>query len=445
MARHAEKFWVGKGHMAVLGEIRSWIPKILVFLGGLMWAALIVHGYQAQLVAPGNVNTEVVAQYYDRSLRLIEAGQRGNAFEKWLVGAHEDEQWLHESAKTIRELYREDLGEEADRILRALALRRGEKAIFPDGELDTEYRHEVERWLHAGQGKAWHFELYLAAGKDIEISDSYQQENDILLRRYVGASLFHLAIAGIGLICAGLWVFGKQKEYPRSSRVPDAWPAVFVLGLYFLSEILLQPWLWIIGTAYQIYYALGGIAELYALYDLLWRGFSTIFLTVLFLKNPVHLWRVFGLRQRVDWILVMAAMAAISALDWVIFLLAPVSELDPTDFMESAQPALPELATLLFSSVILAPVFEEIVFRGFLFQGLRKKTGAIWAAVISTVFFALVHTQYDIWGWLSVGLMGSAACYMTLRTGSLKSAIALHALGNLIITLDVYFLYQHPV
>lgn len=431
--------------MALLGEIRRQVPRVLVMLAGLGWAALIWRGYESHLVTPGNVDTEVVMQYYDRSLRLVEAGQRGNAFEKCLVGAHEDEEWLRESADTVRELYSKDLGEEAKRLLRALALRQGEEVEILAGERDGAHRAEVKQWLKDGHGRAWHYDIYLAVEEDPEIGDPYRHENDRLLRRYVATNLFYIAVSAIGLVCAGIWIFGKRREYPRASRVPDAWPVVYVLGLYFLSEILLDPWFRLIGVAYEIHYAFGGMADLGVLHDILWRGFSALFLTVLFLKNPIHLWRVFGLGRRVDWLLVMASLALIGMLDWAIYTYAPVSEADPSDFLESAQPAFPELAALLFSAVIVAPVFEEIVFRGFLFQGLRKKTGAVWAAVISTVFFALIHTQYDFWGWISVGLTGVAACYMTWRTGSLKSAIALHALTNLFITLDVYFIYQHAL
>lgn len=431
--------------MALLGEIRRQAPRVLVMLAGLGWAALIWRGYEGNLVTPGNVDTEVVMQYYDRSLRLVEAGQRGNAFEKWLVGAHEDEEWLRESADAVRELYSKDLGEEAERLLRAFALRQGEEVATSESERDGAYREEVKQWLKDGHGRAWHCDIYLAVEEDPEIGDPYRHENDLLLGRYVATSLFYFAVSAIGLVCAGIWVFGKRREYPRASRVPDAWPVVYVLGLYFLSEILLEPWFWLIGLAYEIYYALGGMSELNVLYDFLWRSFSALFLTVLFLKNPVHLWRVFGLGRRVDWLLVMASLALIGMLDWAIYTYAPVSEADPSDFMGSAQLAFPELAALLFSAVIVAPVFEEIVFRGFLFQGLMKKTGVVWAAVISTVLFALIHTQYDFWGWISVGLTGISACYMTLRTGSLTSAIMLHALTNLFITLDVYFIYQHPL
>lgn len=75
----------------------------------------------------------------------------------------------------------------------------------------------------------------------------------------MGSGSFHFAVAGIGIVCAVAWAFGKRREHPRASRVPDAWPAVSVLGLYFLSEILLEPWLRVIGAAYQVYYALGNL------------------------------------------------------------------------------------------------------------------------------------------------------------------------------------------
>src|SRR5260370_9324105 len=42
-------------------------------------------------------------------------------------------------------------------------------------------------------------------------------------------------------------------------------------------------------------------------------------------------------------------------------------------------------------SVLAAPVFEEFIFRGLLFQGLRRSTGPILAVFGSAALFALVH------------------------------------------------------
>lgn len=135
----------------------------------------------------------------------------------------------------------------------------------------------------------------------------------------------------------------------------------------------------------------------------------------------------------------------LSAVDWLLYYITPTVHIDPTDFIETTSPDLWFFALQLFSSVILAPVFEEIAFRGFLFQGLKSKTGVWAAAAISSILFGFVHTQYHVWGWISVGTMGLAACYLTHRTGSLKTSIAFHAIGNLLISLDVYVFYQMPL
>lgn len=74
---------------------------------------------------------------------------------------------------------------------------------------------------------------------------------------------------------------------------------------------------------------------------------------------------------------------------------------------------------------------EEVIFRGALLQmiGSWVKHPAITIAITS-VLFAAVHVQYDIWGITAVGLLGAAAGYLTWRTGGLETAIALHTVNN---------------
>jgi uncharacterized protein len=88
----------------------------------------------------------------------------------------------------------------------------------------------------------------------------------------------------------------------------------------------------------------------------------------------------------------------------------------------------PFVPLLLLAVAILAPIFEEIFFRGFVFHGL----GAGWMAiVVSTVLFTAVHAgQYDAFdlGWvaaLSV-VLGLARKY----SGSTRLTIGLHVAVN---------------
>ncbi len=78
----------------------------------------------------------------------------------------------------------------------------------------------------------------------------------------------------------------------------------------------------------------------------------------------------------------------------------------------------------------LAPLVEEIFFRGCFFQGLSLRTGRIGLSlVISALAFAMMHPQGGIAlpGLAWVGIM---AGFLTYQTGSLLPAIVMHILHN---------------
>lgn len=93
-------------------------------------------------------------------------------------------------------------------------------------------------------------------------------------------------------------------------------------------------------------------------------------------------------------------------------------------------------ALLAVLVVLLTPfqaAAEEYIFRGLAMQVLGAWVR--WAAVpiiVPTAIFALGHTQYEIWGVLSVAVMGIGFAFVTWRTGGLEAAIALHAINNII-------------
>lgn len=75
---------------------------------------------------------------------------------------------------------------------------------------------------------------------------------------------------------------------------------------------------------------------------------------------------------------------------------------------------------------------EELVFRGFFMQVIGSWLRSPWLAILlPTVAFALAHI-YDIWGMLSVGVMGLVAAWLSWRTGGLEAAISIHVVNNLI-------------
>ena len=80
---------------------------------------------------------------------------------------------------------------------------------------------------------------------------------------------------------------------------------------------------------------------------------------------------------------------------------------------------------------ILAPVVEEVFFRGLLFGTLRRHMGVVRAVVLSSVLFALAHTtSYPLESLPLPFVFGVIACVLYQRTGSLLPGIVLHSLIN---------------
>jgi uncharacterized protein len=96
---------------------------------------------------------------------------------------------------------------------------------------------------------------------------------------------------------------------------------------------------------------------------------------------------------------------------------------------------------LWLAIVVAAPLAEEFVFRGFLFTGLRhSRLGSTWAIALTAAVWAGMHLQYDFYGIATVFFTGLLLGWARLRTGSLWLCVLMHALMNLIATLEIVFL-----
>jgi membrane protease YdiL (CAAX protease family) len=78
--------------------------------------------------------------------------------------------------------------------------------------------------------------------------------------------------------------------------------------------------------------------------------------------------------------------------------------------------------------IAVAPVCEELFFRGFLFRVLRLRMGFWLAAGADGLLFGLVHGSFVILPILAV--LGLALCWVYERSGSIFPCIAIHVLNN---------------
>ncbi len=86
------------------------------------------------------------------------------------------------------------------------------------------------------------------------------------------------------------------------------------------------------------------------------------------------------------------------------------------------------LACFAFTAIVLAPLFEETIFRGVLLPVVARQAGPLWGILLSSLVFGIAH--------LSLGelpalfTLGLGLGWLRLSSGRLSSSIWLHALWN---------------
>lgn len=109
------------------------------------------------------------------------------------------------------------------------------------------------------------------------------------------------------------------------------------------------------------------------------------------------------------------------------------------DSMVNAIRHAPSKLLILIAVVIAAPLFEETLFRGFLYRGFSSSIGPIAAVVVTSAIFGVIHMQYSLFGMLQVFLLGLALGITRWVTGSTTIAMCQHGLVNLMATLGAFY------
>jgi membrane protease YdiL (CAAX protease family) len=145
------------------------------------------------------------------------------------------------------------------------------------------------------------------------------------------------------------------------------------------------------------------------------------------------LWRL-GLNPIRDWKSALRWAGGAYGLFWVAAIVLALVFGDPKD--QSLVTDLKEensTITLIGWAVlicVLAPVVEEIFFRGFMFGVFVRRMPLVWAALLDGVVFGLGHAPAAPIQLVALGVFGVGLCLLYWRTQSIIPCMALHALNN---------------
>lgn len=103
----------------------------------------------------------------------------------------------------------------------------------------------------------------------------------------------------------------------------------------------------------------------------------------------------------------------------------------------SGDPAAIMMATPVV--VFIAPILEEVTFRGFVYRGLRRALGAGPAIILSTLLFTVTHDEP--FAWLPIFSLGLLLASLCECSGGLLAPMFCHALFNAT-NLAVFFLTE---
>ena len=155
-------------------------------------------------------------------------------------------------------------------------------------------------------------------------------------------------------------------------------------------------------------------------------------------------WRALGLKKFRFWRaarLIVGFYILFSILIYGIFALISayvpainVAQTQQTGFNNAHGPI--ELAAGFIVIVLLAPILEEMFFRGLLYPALTKRFNLIGGAIISSAIFGLLHFQANISIYTFV--LGLFLCYLYYKLKSTVPGMALHMLNNLIAFLILF-------
>lgn len=92
---------------------------------------------------------------------------------------------------------------------------------------------------------------------------------------------------------------------------------------------------------------------------------------------------------------------------------------------------------LLIMGSVLAPISEELYYRGMIYPVFRSYLGTFWGAIVAGLLFGLVH--WDLWRAIPLAAGGAILCYIYEKSGSILVSALAHGVWNGIMACIVYF------
>lgn len=124
---------------------------------------------------------------------------------------------------------------------------------------------------------------------------------------------------------------------------------------------------------------------------------------------------------------------------WLLFIMATealtfILDKDPTAFVDGLYGSANPKWLLILVMVIVAPIYEEVMFRGILWRAVKEQfegpKGVMVASIVTSLLFSVIHFQYDFFEISIIFFLALLLSFARAKSNSLILPIILHILNN---------------
>jgi uncharacterized protein len=257
-------------------------------------------------------------------------------------------------------------------------------------------------------------------------------------------------------------LFSLPPEIDRK-RIPSSFFSLWApFVLFALLNFFLGPvFLYLIQQLTHFFVLPGGLERVFSsilqvfasFLILMWFSFSCLKETLFFFfappnENRPSMWNNISISFLFWWLLFPIVTFLHQLLSSFILYFVQLPQLPDQVALEFLKMSLSSPLAFFFALIILivlAPITEELLFRGFLHNWLKKELGRTAALVLSSLCFALFHFSFsqglnNIPILFSLFSLGLGLGFIYERQASLSAPILLHSFFNLISALNFAYL-----
>lgn len=214
----------------------------------------------------------------------------------------------------------------------------------------------------------------------------------------------------------------SNKEFWKNPFVVVATTALLYLASQVMGAIFALPFIEILPSK-NIQYAVILVATFLA-----FCGFVSIAMQVLGFK-----WRDIGVKNTKlkNLLLVVPVFIVYGIVSTLLMQLAskfPGFDVNQAQDIGIKAGGLQDMIAAFVMLIVITPLFEELLFRGVLFHGLRKRITFVGSALVTSLLFAVAHGQAN--AAVDTFVLSMFLCFLVERTKSIWPAVMLHALKN---------------